>query len=354
MMQFVAARRRAVRRGGFTLVEMLVAAAILIALASITLVIVPDVMSQDRTVDGAATVRQWLAIAKARAARDQLPRGLRLITGPDPTKPKKVNPLWATEAQYLESPAILVPNPIPNGSPAGFTAPAPSQAYVRIVYTTNAAGAIIGRQVQITNLTPGQAAQVGPGSVLMLPAWDMALKVDSTAFTPTDPATITQLDGWMGAETQYVTYLFGLYSPPRPLLGEANLLMPDKVCVDLTASSPAGTLLPVLQDYDIVFAPNGSVILGPAAGSGHALLWVRDYEKLDPGVYPSPIMLLSPGPPAVYDENTFRKGGEQQIVALKTKSGALGVFPVTWPSPGGTYPPGQSPYYFARIGANGP
>src|SRR5262249_59603028 len=93
-------RTETTRRAGFTLVELLVAIGIIIVLASLALLVVPDVLDQDRTTDGASLTRQWLMIAKARAARDQLPRGVRLIN--------PGNGL-VTELQYTEAPPVLVP-----------------------------------------------------------------------------------------------------------------------------------------------------------------------------------------------------------------------------------------------------
>src|SRR4051812_44363010 len=104
----------ATRRPGFTLVELLVAMAIIIALAAIALMVVPSALDQDRTTDAASSVRQWLMIAKSRAARDQAPRGVRLLIAPNPQVPAKNSALGAllvTELQYTEAPPVIVPNP---------------------------------------------------------------------------------------------------------------------------------------------------------------------------------------------------------------------------------------------------
>ena len=61
---FLTLRVRNRGRCAFTLVEMLVVMAIVIALSSIALLVVPGVIDKDRTTDGAGLVRQWLMIAK--------------------------------------------------------------------------------------------------------------------------------------------------------------------------------------------------------------------------------------------------------------------------------------------------
>src|SRR4051794_23355705 len=107
-------------RRAFTLVELLVVMAVIIILATISLMVVPGVIEQDRTTDGAGLTRQWMMIAKNRAARDQLPRGLRLLIAPDPNNRYKTpanggSPLLVTELQYIEAPPVMLPNPNADG-----------------------------------------------------------------------------------------------------------------------------------------------------------------------------------------------------------------------------------------------
>src|SRR4051812_7816819 len=106
--------RRTRTRQGFTLIELLVAMAILVTLAAIAVSVVPGVLDQDRTTDGASITRQYLMIAKARAARDGLPRGVRLIVSFDPNNPAKTDSRWVTELQYTESPPVIVGSRMPN------------------------------------------------------------------------------------------------------------------------------------------------------------------------------------------------------------------------------------------------
>jgi prepilin-type N-terminal cleavage/methylation domain-containing protein len=90
------------RRAGFTLVELLVVMGVIIILSSIALLVVPSVISQDRTTDAAGRLQQWLRLAQLRAARDGLPRGVRLL---DNTGTGLV-----TECQYVETPDAVKKN----------------------------------------------------------------------------------------------------------------------------------------------------------------------------------------------------------------------------------------------------
>lgn len=378
-------------RRGFTLVELLVAMAVIITLTGIALVVVPGVLDQDRTTDAAGNLRQWLMISKNRAGRDGLPRGLRLVVATDPNNPVKTSPFFVTECQYTESPPVLVPNPLQgaNATPP-FTPFDPATApYVAIFYHASSATAaplVIGagpltrQECEIRNLTYDQAVQVGPGAIIALPTlgtWHRVLNAPIPVLQSTIggqyPASSPSLftvkllfdqfpDGVLGAAStapaaiptpSWISFHFGIYGAPRPLLGEPLLQLPKNICVDLTpgVSRPAANTVPlaagpppVYSDYDIVFAPSGQVIFRP---EGQINLWVRDYTKV-------PSMAPISYTPLTYDVAGFRNGGEQQIVAIKTRSGSLGVFPVFWPNLAtGQYPAGD-PYFFATQGATAP
>ena len=56
--------------------------ALIATLAAMAMVVVPGILEKDRSVDASTTVQSWLQIAQARARRDRLPRGVRLIVDP--------------------------------------------------------------------------------------------------------------------------------------------------------------------------------------------------------------------------------------------------------------------------------
>ncbi len=349
-------------RRGFTLVELLVSLAVLIALGALALLVVPDVLDQDRTTDGASLTRQWLMIAKARAARDGLPRGVRLIVSADPNNPSKTDNRWVTEMQYIESPPVLLGTPTPNAptmsggvTGAGTTAGPPgAQPTIRFDYPvtngvlnlppTYPAGPPNGQQCYILN---GGAATTqiqsdiatGRRPTLFLPTVLDSLNGNGVGFwchiTSITVATgEIRLDRYpnLGAATRLDINHFGIYGAPQPQIGEPTQQLPKEICIDLASSQPAGSNT---QDYDILFAPNGQI--APAFGTqgnvGQINLWVRNYTKPggNPSAYSAPL-------------GNFQLGGEQQVVALKTKSGSLGVFPVAWTG---------NPFQLAQQGATG-
>ena len=382
----------AARRPGFTLVELLVAMAVIVALAAIALIVVPDVLTQDRTTDGAGTVRQTLMIAKARALRDKGPRGVRFLVGSDPSNLAKYNAgatgqLWVTEMQYIEKPPPLVPA---------------ENEYLEIVFTTAADGTIQTTapndpKVYYHPPTAPAAADPDPGTPIRefinaeidqgrktdihasFGDERMTLTVSNAAAAKLDAATrqgapranayLVRLDttdaaataamyaGMMralGGGTSVKLTTFRVERPAQPLLGEPSVPLPRNVCVDLNFGVSKTSAGVVTKDLDILFAPSGEVMF---ASVDQIYLWVRDYTKVA-DMAPVTPTAATPNQPYTYAGlGQFERGGEQQVVSLKAKSGAMGVFPVQWPQADGTYPliaaPSlyDDPFGFARRAA---
>jgi len=348
---------RCTRRAGFTLIELLVVMAVIVTLSSIALVVVPNVLSQDRTTDGATMVRQQLMIAKARATRDNAPRGIRFVVGADPTNPAK-NPALCTELQHVEQPDPIIPAgwyiefvyPADGPGPtAGQVTPANRECY--LMGAPPDVGQSIADQISLglpptlrlptitavhtePGATPGIAPQITaavPASAPRNATTDRKLTLDATAFAFLDSVVGAGAQP-VGSPTQPMlrTYLFAIQPQARPLLGEPNILLPKGICVDL----PSGRNdLSNNSDPVVMFLPSGQV---KNIGAGQLNLWVRDYTK-------------NGGNPAVtpmYAGADFGQGGEQQVVSLKTKTGALGVFPISWTA--------GDPFEFTRTGSTSP
>jgi prepilin-type N-terminal cleavage/methylation domain-containing protein len=67
----------------FTLVELIVVIAVIAALAALVVLLFPRLQDSQRVAKGADVLQGQLFLAKQMAARDQLPRGVRLIQGPN-------------------------------------------------------------------------------------------------------------------------------------------------------------------------------------------------------------------------------------------------------------------------------
>jgi prepilin-type N-terminal cleavage/methylation domain-containing protein len=320
-------------RRGATLVELLVVMAILTALAGLALLIAPDVVNSDRTLSGTAEVQATLKVSQGMAANAKLPRGVRLVA--------PANGSIVTELQLLEMPPVMVANPTPLN-----TLNAALEPRVRLEYTPYngtdrdparpndpppPAGTIRSRVCEFRSLTLDQANQITGNCTLALPTLGVWAKIKAVEATPREvPAGSGQYDkqvelevypdAHMGANLTFLTYHFGVYLEPRPLLGEPTIQLPRNVGVDLAVSSPGGV---AGQNYDIMFAPSGQLLTTGGQSRGQVFLWVRDFTK-QPDMLPT-----SFGPPLTYDPMKFRRGGEQQIVGIRSAS--VGTAPVMWP-----------------------
>jgi prepilin-type N-terminal cleavage/methylation domain-containing protein len=313
-------------RNGFTLIELLVVIALIAALAGMTMLIAPSAMDRDRAATAATEITGALQISRARAIRDGFPRGIRLVYNNSPQ---------AVSFQYIESPPVFVPDPFatiqltPPNPPSPLTPPDYNSApWVEFIYTVSA-GTITNRTCNIRKLTTDQANQIiasvnanGPFPTLALPTLGVAPQIVSLASVNGDGAmangtTLQQLalnlgrypDGALGGQTAWRTYHFGIYGPPRPLLGEPTYPLPQRSSVDLSLSSPVGGA----NDYDILFGPGGQLVdTNSTQGAAQIFLWLRDPTRGTPP--PSPAF--------------FQNGGEMIIVVIKAKSGAVGTAPV--------------------------
>jgi type II secretory pathway pseudopilin PulG len=295
---------------------MLVVMALIATLAAIAMVVAPGAMEKDRAATAVSQLQSALQISRARAIRDGLPRGVRLVWNTYPQ---------LTEYQYIESPPVFVPNP---GAPTGLTPYAPNAApYVQFNYAPNS-GPPTFRTCTITGLTTDHQAQVTPGGTLYLPTlgtWHQILAVSGTS--PMTVTLATYPDEQLGAETQLRTYHFGLYGGPRTLLGEPTLQLPKYTSVDINLSSPAGA---ANTDYDILFSPSGQLVYTPSTqGAGQVFLWIRDQTKPQP---------------TFGNGATYNASGEMMVLAIKAKSGGIGGAPIDY---------GADPFLLAKKALSG-
>src|SRR6476660_8399138 len=89
-------------RPGFTLVELLIVMGLIVLLAALAVMFLPN-LDRNKGVPNATTqLEGWIRIARNEALRDAAPRGVRLIQ--DPNDPTRVNAI-----QYIEQPDPIAP-----------------------------------------------------------------------------------------------------------------------------------------------------------------------------------------------------------------------------------------------------
>jgi hypothetical protein len=267
---------------------------------------------------------------------------VRLIVSTDPNNVAKGgNAQWVTELQFIEKLPVYIPAPVsPLIAPTDPSAPRVVFSYSTVMTTIPTVPPVTGPMliypptVTIQNISSSDASLIQPGALLSLFNLGFSARITGvSAPAPTNPTNLnvaldfypdTNLGAIGGAPGTpipvYVSYQFGITTPPRPLIGEPTAQLPGNICIDLASSSTSFSGVPLLinvippgSDFDIVFLPNGQVDPSCSAGGANQLfLWVRDYTK--PGGL----------------GGDFQNGGEQQVVSLKLKSGALGAFPISW------------------------
>lgn len=133
----------------------------------------------------------------------------------------------------------------------------------------------------------------------------------------------------------FTTRRFGVHRAPRPLLGEANLLLPADMAVDLTVGQPAVAANSGVSQVDILFAPSGEVI-SPTGGTGLYALVLRDTSK-------APTVNLQ-------DPTSYDAAGQLTLVVVYTRTGAIATQPVQ--KPPSLNAAGFDPFKFAKDGIN--
>ena len=240
------------RRGGFTLVEMLVVLGILLTLAAMTVAFLPTLNNYQKVQSGASRVQGWFLTAKQRALRDQVPRGIRLLV-------ETINGRQVVRTlQYTEQPEDY--------SLGLLTVSADSQHA-----TVSGSGVDLGGGFDPSgNASNLSFWPVQPGDFLMVgqdptkPIFRITF-VTSNNFSPANQITTANANLPVASAS-----LYRVIRAPRALAGEAPLLLPQDVVIDVTGDKdtnlnprasqiPNGGSASAVQYYDILFAPTGAV-----------------------------------------------------------------------------------------------
>src|SRR5262245_43953297 len=94
--------RSACRRSAFTLIELMVVIGIIVILATLAVLFLPNLDRNKGVPNQITQMHGWFNIAKQQALRDGVPHGIRLIPDLD-------NPTRVTTLQYIEQPEPVAP-----------------------------------------------------------------------------------------------------------------------------------------------------------------------------------------------------------------------------------------------------
>jgi prepilin-type N-terminal cleavage/methylation domain-containing protein len=350
-------------RPAFTLVELIVAIALVALLAGLAVLIFPQLQDSQRIVSGTDRVQGTLFLAKQLAVRDQLPRGVRLVINPSDGL---VHSLQLIEQpDYFVAPAGSYLYGIPSnpsvapmyGWPNNPTQPITQNLNVGLFSNVDFYG---GNGPGNYNAATGQWSNqalwpVQPGDFLDLMGNNKpdglykirSVNPSANPNTPTISDNLTLLSllpaNLLVSGAQFdsrLTYFVSNppsppYVPPTPpqppivdsaprlpyrilrgprvMVGQQPVSLPDNIVVDssLSAAHPPAQFAGQNQwslvtpdgqtgQVDIVFSPSGKV-LRDAGTSGKAILWV--YDSSDP------------------------TGGAQALVAVYTRTGIIAAQP---------------------------
>lgn len=320
------------RRGGFTLVELLVAVSIIIVLAAIAAVVANSgIIGNVRTSSGSDRVAGWLMQAREKAKRDNAPRGIRFIADGNG---------YIREAQLIEVPE---PYLMPAGNRLMIQhSPSTRRAFV---VGPNAADVIANVGVNDTlsiRTTNTIHRLIGPPTVVPGGITINAVNYPAVEIPVVIPALLPDLGAAALAadpapgtyQPTYSTEKFGFIRQARPTFGEPPLLVPETVAICVNLFNPDGTGLPAAGptlslipaaggNFDVLFAPNGEVM--NANGLGRVVLWTVNPEAV--ATLPN-----AGGVRATGDlRSTYEAAGEMRHVVVYTKTGAVAVQPIYTP-----------------------
>ena len=260
--------RRTRNRTGFTLIEMLVVIGIMLVIAGLIALLMPNWAQRGRVNSAAVQVQQWFLVAKQMAVLDQAPRGVRLL--PDPN-----NPNLLTKLQYIKQPEDFAGGQIS-------TFPGDTS----VVQIENVSLDLFGGNPSNPNvwlIQPGDHVQIGGSgmvrqikplnpadptySSIIRSGGKYSLDLKSPFIYPVDPPTSA----------------FKIIRGPR-IMGEEALDLANDIAIDLStndkpyAASYGGSITRngnnSTDPVDIMFAPNGAVMGNWSRPK--IIFWVRD------------------------------------------------------------------------------
>jgi type II secretory pathway pseudopilin PulG len=401
-------RTASLRRPALTLVELLVVVALIIVLAGLAVAVGQSgVFGSQKVIHGADRASGWLLVARQRAMRDGLPRGVRFLLKPvqDPALNPTNDPTYfaVTEAQYNESPEVWVPNPNPGGKvPPDPTLPeGPKGPRIALVSWTTGTTTTPNnqtpnnrtyRQVYFTTDPSRQVQDLGEfdqrvmvGDFLVLPELQAICRIAAINNTTANvtiggvvhPARLLVLEDNtypdLGANNSgplpatppaappscRVVYEFGFQPAPRPLIGEPMLQLTGGTIIDCRMRTTPNLALVT----DTTLSRTTTIGVWPVADgaggyyfdilfapSGNVMFTPGGIICLwvrDPSKTPHPRWDLTLGPAGLDARSAYDAAGEQALVTIFTHTGVIATYPPAYaPDANG------DPYRYAKDGVN--
>lgn len=342
-------KKTANRRMAFTLVELLVAVAIILAIAALAAAFAPRVSDSNKINRAVDSLEQWLLSAKMRAKRDGLATGLRFI--PDP------NPAYAGlyfQVQYIQQPPPLhggwdSTTPTTGSVPDPYAGPGHFLNGGRLVSASNGVVNFFNVDFSLGGtpsplewlVQPGDYLEVNNGSLYCIGLVNPSAP-PVTSFTLLNAAVAGSYDQSLTIPAPG-TLNYQIYRQPRIFIGEEPLELPNNFAVDTRIiPGPACTIPPIpanaiipnnttlgwsnmgsgLRGYkEILFAPSGAVV---GTNAGNNIIWMTVYDTT-----------MEP-----FDIN------QVGIVAVQARTGFIGAYSAA----AGTGLPGYNPFLLVQSG----
>ena len=251
------------RRNAFTLVEMLVAIAIIITIAALAAAFAPRVDDSQKLWRAVDNLEQWLLTAKMRAKRDGLATGLRFVQAPGDA------PGTYSQFQYIQQPDPLA------GYPGGPTLVSAGNGTVTFSNVDFSLGGVPYPNQWLVQ--PGDYLEVNGGGVYYIQSvtGPTTLQLGSSPYD-------------LALNITSPTTNYRIIRQPRILIGEEPLTLPNNYAANFGnipgTTSPGCNVLPGPSgNYEILFSPMGAVI-GSNAGNPTIVIsvWDTTMEVPDP------------------------------------------------------------------------
>lgn len=319
-------KKIAYRRDAFTLVEMLVVIAIILAIAALAAAFAPRVNDNQKLTRAVDNLEQWLLTAKMRAKRDGLATGIRFVQAPGDAAIVP-GPAYS-QFQYIQQPEPLIGGVCVGGPPFPATPPPGTYQYPLPAqlpplggnyYTgglLSSAATVLG-MVQVTFqgvdftlggqppnqylVQPGDYLEINGGGVYMIgqvstisPTNTLVLGIPNITSPYVNPPTPTAYDLLLSI-TQATTN-YRILRQPRLLLGEEPVNLPNNYVAVVNNLSPVPTtfanafsvpdvspipnptcnVLPGTSGSpEVLFSPTGAVV---GTNAGNSLIWISVWD----------------------------------------------------------------------------